>query len=56
MWILSLEGAIAITSLVSCMIEMDRWVGGINSHFKSKFIQSDNKWSQELDDLKGCLI
>lgn len=38
------------------MLQMDRWVGGINSRFKSKFIQRDNKWSQEPDELKGCLI
>lgn len=35
---------------------MDRWVGGIHSFFKSKFIQSDNDWSRAPDDLKGWLV
>lgn len=45
-----------ITCLISCILQMDRWVGGIHSFFKSKFIQSDNNWSHAPVDLKGWLV
>lgn len=45
-----------ITSLISCVLQIDRLVGGIHSFFKAEFIQSDNNWSHAPDDLKGWLV
>lgn len=45
-----------IISRISYILQTGRWVGGIHSFFKSKFIQSDNNWSHAPDDLKGWLV